>query len=137
MPVIFLSVHKYLKCSYYNSSSMRCHLSLLLCRPSAAGCPEIRGLWVLPECVLHTAVHRIHLHPLVPGPGVPAHRRLLQLQDGPLERGLCVLRDCQVELRPAWHLRTPTSVLVSCGGDGEASRQPSLYSADFTVILLP
>lgn len=67
----------------------------------AAGCPEVGGLRILPERLLQATLHGVHLHPLVPSPGVSPHRRLLHLQNGPVERWLRVLRDCQVELRPA------------------------------------
>ncbi|KAF6131534.1 MOK protein kinase [Phyllostomus discolor] len=55
---------------------------------------------VKPENILikrlrRAAAHGVHLHPLVPRPRVPAHGRLLQLQDGPVERRLRPLRDGQ------------------------------------------
>lgn len=100
MLVIFLLVHKYLKCLVLEQ--LPDEISFVpLFSPLAAGCPEIRGLWVLPECLFQAAIHRIHLHALVPGPRVSAHRWVLQLQNGHVERRLCVLRDCQVGLRPA------------------------------------
>ncbi|XP_008246886.2 MAPK/MAK/MRK overlapping kinase isoform X3 [Oryctolagus cuniculus] len=77
-----------------------------------AGRPEIRGLRLVPERLLQAAVHGVHLHPLVPGPGVPPDRRLLHVQDGRVERRLRVLRDCQGGSQPGPGRHSPAPATV-------------------------
>lgn len=72
----------------------------------AAQQPEARRLWLVPECVLQASSHRVHLHPLVQSSRVPPDWRLLQLQDGHVEHGLCLLRDHEVGLAWRRHCRS-------------------------------